>query len=216
MLNNFDSLLLDMNDTVMFGHDRFYRRLGGSLPEELATRLIANVYSTLALKYPNPRYFEHFPSIQDALQEIAPSGVLDEVELQLLVDTFAHFECGRVPPEYAQALDKLAKTHKLGLVADIWAPRAAWISEFSRAGILHLFDVISFSSDDGIVKPSARPFLKVLATIGSSKERTLMIGDSIRRDIGGAAAAGIQSVLVGGACDPSALSCAPNLLSLLG
>jgi FMN phosphatase YigB (HAD superfamily) len=224
MLDNFDTLLLDMNDTFMFGHDRFggprqfgrfYRSIGGTFPEEFATNLIANVYSSLVRKYPDPSYFERFPSIQDELKAMAPEEGLDPVQLELLVATFAYFELGTIPPEYALALSKLSKTHKLGLVADVWAPRARWIDEFSRAGVLCLFDAMSFSSDDGVVKPSPQPFRKVLAEIGSSKERTLMIGDSIRRDLGGAQAAGIACVLVGASCNSSALACVPNLLSLL-
>jgi len=48
-----------------------------------------------------------------------------------------------------------------------------------------------FSSDSGIVKPSEKPFLTVLEQLGADPEDVLVVGNSPRRDLGGALAAGI-------------------------
>ena len=46
------------------------------------------------------------------------------------------------------------------------------------------------------------------------KESCIVIGDSVRRDLGGAFAAGIDCILVGGALDERAIGTYPNLLEL--
>jgi predicted HAD superfamily phosphohydrolase YqeG len=43
----------------------------------------------------------------------------------------------------------------------------------------------------------------------------VMIGDSVRRDLGGATAAGISCILVGGAKHSSALGAVANLIDLV-
>ena len=71
---------------------------------------------------------------------------------------------------------------------------------------------MSFSSDLGMVKPSPRPFELVLNTLGLGCSDAVVIGDSIRRDLGGAMAAGIDCILVGGATHNQALASYRDLL----
>ena len=63
-----------------------------------------------------------------------------------------------------------------------------------------------------MVKPSPSPFELVVSQLDLPKEECLVVGDSVRRDLGGATAAGIDCVLVGGATDPGAAACYPGLL----
>lgn len=221
MLQDFKAIILDMNATFMFGHDRFgdhenygefFRGIGGTLPEKTASDIIRNVFVYLASKYPDPIFRECFPSIRAALDVVVPTGSISETDLSLMVHTFAYHERGTVSPEYAEALKDLASTHTIGLVADIWAPRDSWLKEFERAGIADLFRAMSFSSDHGIVKPSPKPFQHVLKALGSPPHKTVVVGDSVRRDLGGATAAGLACILVGGARDESALYCVDSLL----
>lgn len=83
---------------------------------------------------------------------------------------------------------------------------------FNEPGINKLFVASSYSSDHGMVKPSPNPFNLVVEQLGVSKEQCLMIGDSIRRVLGGEEAADIDCVLVGGAEHPNAVGCYKNLL----
>lgn len=128
MLRDFEAIILDMNATFMFGHDRFgdhenygefFRAIGGTLAEETASDIIRNVFAYLAPKYPDPMFRECFPSIRAALAAVVPAGSISETDLSCLVDTFAYHERGTVSSEYAEALKDLASTHRLGLVADI-------------------------------------------------------------------------------------------------
>lgn len=224
MLQDFEAIILDMNATFMFGHDRFgvsenygafFREMGGSLPERKASAIIQDVFAYLAPRYPDPMFRECFPTVRAALDAIVPAGSVSETDLSLLVDTFSHHERGWVSPEYVEALLALAATHRLGLVADIWAPKDSWLKEFQRSGIGAVFHAMSFSSDHGIVKPSPKPFQRVLLELGSAPHKTVVVGDSARRDLGGATAAGLSCVLVGGAQHESALRSVDSLLCLV-
>lgn len=223
MLGSFETILLDMNGTFMFGHDRFgaeenygatYKELGGALPEQEAKRIIQAIFDYLEPLYPDPDYRECFPSLDAALDVVASETISDN-ERRRLITTFAHHELGRVSPEYAEALHELGSKFRLGLVADIWAPRELWLAEFERAGVRDVFQALSFSSDDGIVKPSDKPFIKVLSAMDADLAAAVMIGDSVRRDLGGATAAGLPCILVGGKEDAAAYGAAPSLLDLL-
>ncbi|MDB9518569.1 HAD hydrolase-like protein [Roseofilum reptotaenium CS-1145] len=81
--------------------------------------------------------------------------------------------------------------------------------------MLSVCEAVFFSSDWGIVKPSPLPFLKVLEQMQVNPQNAVMIGDSIRRDLGGATAAGMDCILVGGGKHPSALGAADNLIELV-
>lgn len=54
-----------------------------------------------------------------------------------------------------------------------------------------------FSSDHGWVKPSPRLFRIAMERLGAKPQECLVIGDSVRRDVGGARAAGVAAVWIG-------------------
>jgi FMN phosphatase YigB (HAD superfamily) len=85
----------------------------------------------------------------------------------------------------------------------------------NRCGVLGLCEAASFSSDCGMVKPSPQPFQSVLDRMQVSPQDAVVIGDSVRRDLGGAIAAGIDCILVGGATHSSAIGCRSSLLELV-
>jgi FMN phosphatase YigB (HAD superfamily) len=221
MIEQFHAILLDMNDTFMFGADRFdenqnyaeiYQQLGGTIAADRVNHLIRSVYDYLDVRYPDPQYREAFPSLREAFVNIAAD--LSEQDLDLLVETFAYHELGEVPPEYAAAIQRLSQRFRLALVIDIWAPKTLWIKALSDCGVLQLCEAVSFSSDHGMVKPSPKPFWQVLAAMQVDRQNAIVIGDSVRRDLGGAIAAGIDCILVGGAKHPSAFGTVNSLLDL--
>ena len=81
-----------------------------------------------------------------------------------------------------------------------------------KANISGLFAATSFFSDHGMVKPSPKPFELVLNQLGISRVEAIVVGDSVRGDLGGARNAGIDCVLVGGARHPEAIM---NFVTLL-
>jgi len=219
---NKSTLLLDMNSTFMFGEDNFgvsdnfsnyYHRIGGTLSEKEVNKIIRSVYAYLDKRYPDERYRNNFPSLEEAIH-IAINHNLSDEEMSKIVDTFSHHEIGSVPIEYVEVLHKLSKKYQLAVVIDIWSPKTMWLKLFEKIGIKELFSASSFSSDHGMVKPSPKPFEFVINQLGVNKDKCLIIGDSVRRDLGGALAVGVDCVLVGGARHENALGCYENLLEL--
>lgn len=125
--------------------------------------------------------------------------------MKIIIDTFSFHELGHIPDEYREALYQLSKIYRLAIVVDIWAPKDYWIALFNKVGIIDLFEAMSFSSDLRMVKPSSQPFQNVLNELKISSNEAIVIGDSPRRDLGGAKAAGIDCVLVSGANHPEAV-----------
>lgn len=213
-----------MNQTFMFDADRFgatedysmvYCQIGGTMTPNRVNQLICAAYDYLDVRYPDPKYRESFPSLRDAFESVAALDSLSEEDLEFLIETFARHELGTVPPEYAAAINQLSNHFRLGLVIDIWAPKTLWVAMLEQCGVLSVCESVSFSSDCGIVKPSPLPFLNVLEEMQVDRQDAVMIGDSVRRDLNGAAAAGINCVLVGGAKHPSALGAVDNLVELV-
>lgn len=221
MFSDKNTLLLDMNSTFMFGEDRFsesedysiyYRRLDGQLSNDAVNTLINDVLGYLGERYPQEAYRHNFPTIEEALAVVSQEQLPDN-EIQNIVNTFAFHEHGHIPEPYVEALQQLYSKYTLAVVIDIWAPKALWLETFERLGLNALFSASSFSSDHGMVKPSPKPFERVITELNVPRENCLVIGDSVRRDLGGAMSAGIDCVLVNGASDNRALASYPDLLA---
>lgn len=220
MFQNKEVLLLDMNSTFMFGEDRFgsdenysiyYQSIGGESPPDSVNFLLNKVFDYLACRYPTEEYRHGFPSLRSAI-EVNSSEKLSTPEINRLIETFSFHEHGEIPDEYVEAITTLHKKYTLALVVDIWAPKDMWINTLKNKKLLELFAAYSFSSDHGIVKPSPKPFELIVQKVGVPKEKCLVIGDSVRRDLGGANAAGMDCVLIGGADDPRAIATYSSLL----
>lgn len=201
------ALLLDMNGTFMFGEDRFgltedfsvyHSKIGGMLSPSKINGVVRDIYEFLSARYTDEKYRHTFPSVEQALSSTSGETFEDE-EIQRIVATFAHHELGYIPAAYVPVLRTLTQCFVLGAVIDIWSPKAAWLRTFKQSGIDALFEAMSFSSDHGMVKPSPKPFELVLDKLNILNTQAVVIGDSPRRDLGGAKNAGIDCILVGGA-----------------
>lgn len=220
------ALLLDMNGTFMFGHDRFganedyypaYRTLDpcGGLDADTVNRCIRTTIDRLERKYRDSRFIESFPQVAEELGRLPELRGRDD-EIARLVTTFGHHELGHVPADCLQAVHELAARFRLTAVIDIWAPSQAWRALFRDTGLADVFESIWFSSDHGIVKPSGMPFEWTLARLQLSPGEVLMVGDSVRRDLGGARKAGIDCVLVGGNVHEDSIAEFPDLPEFAG
>lgn len=133
-----------------------------------------------------------------------------------ITDTFAYHELGQVSDAYAVYLRKLASTHVLGLVANIWAPKDKWLLEFERTGINNVFTTLVFSSELGCIKPSPKIYQKALEGLRTPHSEVLFVGDSLRYDIEGAKNLGFNTVWINepDANHPAADYIVPSLLHL--
>lgn len=197
LLERCSVLLLDMNSTFMFGEDRFgpeqdfyatYVALGGSrLSSEKVNRAIRACYRSMATDYETPERFDDFPSLAEGLRRY---GAIDECDVSQLEPVFSAHELGAIPSEYAALIQRLARTHELGLVANIWARKAPWIAELTRAGLADAFKVTVFSSDSRSIKPSPVLFREALRAFPPDAH-VAFVGDSLRCDIIPAKALGL-------------------------
>jgi len=113
-----------------------------------------------------------------------------------MADTFisARRKYHKVFDDSITALTTFKSNYKLGLLTN-GAPDIQW-DKILGAGIENYFDSIIVSGDIGIGKPDPRIFEEMLARLESTRDNTVMIGDSLRSDIGGARAAGIKAVWI--------------------
>ncbi|MGV6817575.1 MAG: HAD family hydrolase [Thiotrichales bacterium] len=220
MFSDKKALLLDMNSTFMFDEDRFgpeqdysihYRSIGGTLACDDLNHLIHLALDYLGKRYPDAAFRHCFPSLKEAFSAVAKTEIPPS-EVEKIIDTVAFHEHGHIPDPYKEVLFKLREHFKLSLIIDIWAPKDQWIETFKEKGLWELFSAASFSSGHGMVKPSPKPFERVVSQLRLRKADCLVVGDSIRQDLGGALNAGIDAVLVGENTDKRAIACYPSLL----
>jgi putative hydrolase of the HAD superfamily len=205
-LHSFSGLLLDLNGTFMFGEDRFgpthdyyatYRAVGGTRLVEREVRLAVDTcFAELDRIYNDGAHHESFPSVAATLQSLPGTRHLPEDERSLLESVIASHEVGHIPPAYAEVLQELAQTHRLGMVSNIWSNKKLFVLELKRAGVLHLFSALIFSSEGPTIKPSRALFDQAVAALGLPSREIVVIGDSLRCDIGGASASGLASVWI--------------------
>jgi putative hydrolase of the HAD superfamily len=98
---------------------------------------------------------------------------------------------------YPDALSVLQSLHgqfKLGLVTN--GLSCLQREKIQGVGIAPYFDTIAISGDLGFDKPQPAIFHAVLDPLGVSPDQALMVGNSIKADIGGAQAVGMKAILV--------------------
>ena len=188
-LDRFDVVLLDMNATFMFGHDRlgpeedFYRTyaaIGGRKLDRPAVQTIMGATcEALQSTYDDPARFDDFPTLGEAFP-LHGGAPLEEVGI--LERVFALHELGSCPPEHRSFLHQLARTHPLGVVSNICTPPDVVEARLREAGLDGVFTHTIFSSAARSIKPSAEIFRRALAAFGADS-RVLFAGDDLDRDI---------------------------------
>jgi HAD superfamily hydrolase (TIGR01509 family) len=118
------------------------------------------------------------------------------------VDRFIDVEHETWRPAYAvlgsaQALlDSLrGRGLKTGLVANSWPdPARVLRADVEGFGLAELLDVMVFSEEVGVSKPSPEIFLHALEKLGVEPENAVFVGDGLVNDVQGAAQVGMVSV----------------------
>ena len=93
-----------------------------------------------------------------------------------------------------ELLERLHGRVRLGVIAD-GQPEYV-VPELQIAGIEPYFEAITVSGAHGYRKPDQRLFANAVKALGATPERTVMVGVDTARDIAGATAARLRSVLV--------------------
>jgi putative hydrolase of the HAD superfamily len=132
-----------------------------------------------------------FESWRDALR----SHGIDDPELAAeLADRFPRVRRRKhfVYPDAVRTLKKLAGTYSLGLLSN-GAPDLQR-TKLEGSGLSCYFDQVLIAGEVGFGKPDPRVFTMLLNRLGSTAEKTLMIGDRLETDVQGAHNAGMRAV----------------------
>jgi putative hydrolase of the HAD superfamily len=97
-------------------------------------------------------------------------------------------------PDVPACLYELHDSYALGLITN--GASCLQREKLATAGLDEYFDVVVVSAEFGVAKPDPSIFEHALSLLGSDPEHAVMIGDSLTRDIDGAAAAGLKGVWV--------------------
>lgn len=102
-----------------------------------------------------------------------------------------------IPDVPAVLADVAARELRVGLVCNTgrtpgWALREL----FERFGILHRFEVLTFSNEEGIRKPDPEIFRRTLGRLGATPDGAAHVGDDATSDVLGAKRAGMRAILV--------------------
>ena len=98
-------------------------------------------------------------------------------------------------PEVKKTLTKLKKQgYSLALMSNTESLRQKDLEE--KLKLKEYFDFLGYSFEIGAIKPDKRTFETVLSHFDVTLDEVIMVGDSIRSDIGGAQSVGIHNCLV--------------------
>ena len=82
--------------------------------------------------------------------------------------------------------------------------------KIAGSGLAHYFDAVTVAGEVGVGKPDARAFAAALKAAGAAPGRTLMVGDSLRRDVQGAQHAGLRAFWLNRTCAKRELTVVPD------
>ncbi|MFC4817462.1 YjjG family noncanonical pyrimidine nucleotidase [Flavobacterium sp. GCM10023249] len=91
-----------------------------------------------------------------------------------------------------ETLEYLHKKYKLHIITNGFAE--VQFKKLNNSGIYHFFDTVTNSEMAGVKKPHSGIFEHALNKAGATKEESIMIGDCLDADIGGAKNFGMESI----------------------
>jgi putative hydrolase of the HAD superfamily len=97
-------------------------------------------------------------------------------------------------PETETVLYELKSMYKLGILTN-GAPDLQR-QKIERSGLAHYFDAIVVSGEVGVGKPQPAVFNTVLEQLAVPAHTTLMVGDSLERDMLGASRVGLKGIWI--------------------
>lgn len=95
-------------------------------------------------------------------------------------------------PGVAEALERLATDHRLGIVTN--GARDAQQRKIDAVDLDRWMETTVVAGDEVPAKPSPAPFERALEALDASPDTAVHVGDSLDSDVAGAAAAGLYSV----------------------
>lgn len=169
----------------------YCRRVGISSWEGLWCEFAGEDENLVWLREWAPTY--RFEAWSRALQDL---GVDDERLARILADEFVETRTGLFEhfPETTEILDVLQGTVRLVLATN--GASDLQRLKLETSGLAGYFDDVLVSADIGLAKPHPIFFENAIRLAGAGPEQIRMVGDNIRKDVGGAQEAGIRGIWV--------------------
>lgn len=123
-------------------------------------------------------------------------------------------DCRRTLRRNRPLLERLGSRYRLGIVSNFYGNLEAVLAS---EGLRGLFGAVADSERVGVEKPDAALFVWALERLGAAPADSLLVGDSLGRDMAGAEAAGLPHAWLAGARADARPCCpgTPVLRSLL-
>jgi HAD superfamily hydrolase (TIGR01549 family) len=205
-IDQFEVILLDQGQTFMFDNDRFgaevdyfstYRQIGGKhLSRERLDVIMKNLVAHLFTLARDPACYDSFPTISQALRNFPDPLDLSDKDILKLEQLVALQEVGTISIKHAAVLQRLSRTHRLGIISNIWGCKQPFERNLEAAGVFECFEHIIWSSDHSCIKPSARLFRHALQLFQTEPDRILFVGDHPWRDIDAAKTLGCSAAWI--------------------
>ena len=134
--------------------------------------------------------------IEDGLLDKLPEHTVAEITAAYC-DSFYVFP-PRVHEEADEALRQVkADGYKVGLISNTgMTPGYAFRAFLKEKGLAHYFDVMAYSDEMLLAKPSVPMFERTLKDLGAEPEETVHVGDHLRNDVLGAKEAGLRTIWI--------------------
>jgi FMN phosphatase YigB (HAD superfamily) len=150
------------------------------------------------------------------INKISPRLVdrLPEEITQEIIRAYADSFFVHPPIPHVDATAVLSGIKKMGLRVGLisntgMTPGVAFRRFLDEHGMLRYFDILTFSDEVKLAKPSDEIFLMTLRALGASPDESIHVGDHVQNDVIGANRAGMKTIWIEGFysredhCDPN-------------
>lgn len=124
-------------------------------------------------------------------QEVEDGQLAEDLAERFIVERRGRHE---VFADVADGLERLAESHAMALVTN--GAACLQREKLTASGLSEHFEAVIVSADVGVAKPDSAIFEHALSELGVCRDRAVMVGDSIAKDVDGALAAGLDAVWV--------------------
>jgi len=137
---------------------------------------------------------EYIPSMRRMVWNEALASLGVELEHSEALERALMTQVGRHHAAYDDVLPTLSQlgAHRLAVLTN--GPSDLQRAKMRATGLDGRFEYVAISAEIGYGKPDPRAFEHVAASLGVDVRRCVMVGDSVRRDVVGAIAAGMRPV----------------------
>jgi HAD superfamily hydrolase (TIGR01509 family) len=198
-----DAVLFDWGDTLMrwawdddlleAGHRAGLAAIGKE--SDALTGRFRDAYLPLLWQPGVVEEIEYPGLVRTLLADVGIEASDDELE-RFLEAEHAAWEPARQLGAHTHALLESLRDRglKIGLVSNAVDPPRLLHEDLARLGVAERLDAAVFSSEVGFRKPHPSIFRAALERLGVEPEATVMVGDSLHHDVGGASQLGMTTI----------------------